>query len=602
MRIRPKLTLTLLALTLAPLATIGMVTDIRAKSSLRDSLGATHERMAAAAIDKVDRALYTVEERVRLWVGLEVMQEVLTGDLDGRISSFLFTVGKDSSEFATLEAFDTRGEIVASSQPDYVGLVLDDDSALRAALRGDSVVGDVSWDGIREAWLVPMCAPIRAGYEENEQGEVIGALCARWSVRELVGMVEHSPGVDPSEGAQTLIVRSDGAVLPPGSEATGPFSGNLVERGFRAVGLAQRGGTGFMVEELPGRAYLVGYSHSRGYRRFPGLGWSALVIQDLDRAGEPIRDLELVIVGTGAVATLVVVGLALGISHRLASPMVRMSEVARRVAEGDFDGRVSYRSSDEIGTLATVFNRMIGDLQRRGEERRVAEERVRASLAEKEVLLKEIHHRVKNNLQVIISLLSLQSEHLDDPRILDMFRESESRIRSMALIHEMLYRSENLSRIDVSDYLERLTGDLVNVYAPVSTGVALELECEGVALGMDTAILLGLLVNELVSNALKHAFPEAGPGVISIGLSEPTVGRFRLVVSDDGVGLPAEVDLSAETLGLSLVRILARQLEAEVAVRREGGTRFEIDFHDVTGEEGDAEAGGDGPVGRVQKA
>jgi len=172
----------------------------------------------------------------------------------------------------------------------------------------------------------------------------------------------------------------------------------------------------------------------------------------------------------------------------------------------------------------------------------------------------------------------------------------------MALIHEMLYRSENLSRIDVSDYLERLTGDLVNFYAPASTGVVLELQCEEVVLGMDTAILLGLLVNELVANALKHAFPGGRPGTISIELSEGSRGHFHLVVGDDGVGLPAEVDLSAETLGLSLVRILARQLEAEVTVRRERGTRFEIGFHDVAGEDDDAETVGGDAAGETREA
>lgn len=212
-------------------------------------------------------------------------------------------------------------------------------------------------------------------------------------------------------------------------------------------------------------------------------------------------------------------------------------------------------------------------------ERKQAEGQLRTSLEEKELLLKEIHHRVKNNLQVISSLLSLQTRNIRDEAALEMFADSQNRIRSMALIHEKLYQSEDLARVDFASYIETLVAHLFQSYQVRSQRVRLVLEVENLYLGIDKAIPCGLIINELVSNALKHAFPEDREGSMKIRLAQVGAERFMVAVSDDGVGFPEGVDhRTTETLGLKLVNILVRQLNGEIELKSEGGTEFAIEI------------------------
>ena len=210
-------------------------------------------------------------------------------------------------------------------------------------------------------------------------------------------------------------------------------------------------------------------------------------------------------------------------------------------------------------------------------ERKEAEEQIRSSLAEKEVLLKEIHHRVKNNLQIISSLLHLQSAKLEDDRLLEAFADSQHRIRSMALIHEELYKSADLARIDFVGYVGRLTDNLFESFGVDQSRVRLTIQVDSVMLTIDKAIPMGLIVNELVSNSLKYAYPDGREGEIRIELSAEDDGPFRLVISDDGVGFPADVDyLNPESLGLRLVITLIVQLRSEIELDRTKGTKFTI--------------------------
>lgn len=215
-----------------------------------------------------------------------------------------------------------------------------------------------------------------------------------------------------------------------------------------------------------------------------------------------------------------------------------------------------------------------------------SQQRLYATLREKEVLLREIHHRVKNNLQVISSLLSLQAASLEDAAAREMLKESQNRVRSMALVHDQLHRSRDLSRIGFREYVKNLCASLFSSYGIDSARIALRVEVEDVSLPIDTAIPCGLIIHELVSNSLKHAFPEGRRGKIFIGLSQaPGRGRV-LTVADDGVGLPRDVDLdTVHSLGLRLVRILAAQIDAAVRCLVHGGTRFEIVLPEAASEE-----------------
>jgi len=205
---------------------------------------------------------------------------------------------------------------------------------------------------------------------------------------------------------------------------------------------------------------------------------------------------------------------------------------------------------------------------------------LKASLEEKEVLLKEIHHRVKNNLQVISSLLKLQSGYVEDERYIEMFKESQGRVRSMALVHERLYQSGDLARIDLAGYIEDLGRQLLRSYGSEAARVAVKAEVEDIRLGVDQAIPCGLIINELVSNCMKHAFPQGEGGEIRIAMRQVGEDEVELEVSDNGIGLPESVGVrNAETLGLRLVSMLAEdQLVGEIKVDRGKGTRFRIGF------------------------
>jgi PAS domain S-box-containing protein len=209
---------------------------------------------------------------------------------------------------------------------------------------------------------------------------------------------------------------------------------------------------------------------------------------------------------------------------------------------------------------------------------RAAEDRIKASLREKEVLLKEVHHRVKNNLQVISSLLKLQARGIHDEATRQKFKESEMRVLSMALIHEQLYQSKSLSEIDFPEYIRQLAGNLFRSYGVSSSRVELKTEIENVALGVDIAVPCGLIINELVSNCLKYAFPEGREGEIRIQLRN-TGATLLLSVWDNGVGIPERVGFQdTKTLGLRLVGTLVRQLEGDVEVDRSNGAEVRVTF------------------------
>ena len=204
-----------------------------------------------------------------------------------------------------------------------------------------------------------------------------------------------------------------------------------------------------------------------------------------------------------------------------------------------------------------------------------AEKIILNSLKEKEVMLKEIHHRVKNNMQIVSSLLNLQLEHLHDDTARMMFIESQNRIASMALVHEKLYQSSDLARIDFTDYLNDLIENLVSMLGSTARNITFQLKSAEVRLGIDTAIPCGLLINELVSNAYKHGFPNGGPGKVGLSFDRQPDGLLRLEVADTGRGIPAGVDLrQTKSLGMQLVHTLVRQLHGTIELHRENGTTF----------------------------
>jgi PAS domain S-box-containing protein len=262
------------------------------------------------------------------------------------------------------------------------------------------------------------------------------------------------------------------------------------------------------------------------------------------------------------------------------------------------DGRVRWINAQGEGVYDDSGRptQMIGTCQDIS-DRKQTEEQIRASLLEKEILLKEIHHRVKNNLQIISGLLTLQAAQIDDERLQLIIKDSQSRIWTMALIHQTLYQSGNMAAVDMADYIHTLASNLLSSHARVAMPPTVRFELQPLHLAIDKAIPLALIVNELLTNALKHAFPDGRAGEIRISLQErrgvksfaPTkdadtilpdrdsVPAFELIVADNGVGLPAGFDVKTQkSLGLQLVVMLTKQLDATLAIESKGGTSAHV--------------------------
>jgi PAS domain S-box-containing protein len=211
-------------------------------------------------------------------------------------------------------------------------------------------------------------------------------------------------------------------------------------------------------------------------------------------------------------------------------------------------------------------------------ETKKAEEEIKRSLEEKNVLLQEIHHRVKNNMQIISSLLSLQSRYIEEKNTLNVLKESQGRIKAMAMVHEKLYQSDNLSSINFADYIRSLMMEIESSYHVNKSLLKTEINIEDVYLDINTAIPCGLIINELISNIIKHAFKEGEEGSIKVKFYRKS-NEYILSVQDDGIGLPSNLDFKNTTsLGLNLVNALVTQLAGTVEINRNNGTQFVIKF------------------------
>lgn len=215
-------------------------------------------------------------------------------------------------------------------------------------------------------------------------------------------------------------------------------------------------------------------------------------------------------------------------------------------------------------------------------ERKNIETQLAGSLKEKELLIKEIHHRVKNNLQVVSSLLKLQSTSIKDKDARDILLDSQNRVQSMALVHQKLYQSADLANINLNEYIPQLLHHILNSFKEKSKKIKLNLDIENITIGIDTAIPCGLVINELVSNSLKHAFPDNSSGSIDIKLCANECNEYTMIVKDSGAGFPDNVDFRNTTsLGLQLVTTLVSQIDGFIELKNSGGTTFTIHFKET---------------------
>ncbi len=258
-------------------------------------------------------------------------------------------------------------------------------------------------------------------------------------------------------------------------------------------------------------------------------------------------------------------------------------------------GAQDYLLKDDLARLAPAVEREIRDARNRRERemaeralreseqrytaQRAALERQTALLQQRETMLREIHHRVKNNMQVMSSLLNLQSRVASNAFTSRMLQDNQNRIQSMALLHEILYQSEDLALVDFSKYVRRMVDHLFRSYGVDNRHLQLVTDMDAIALELDDALPCGLLISEVISNSLKHGFPDGRPGEVGIVFRHQSTNALSLVLSDNGVGLPEDLDWkTSRSLGLRLVRALAEQLQAQLNVCSQNGTRVSLAF------------------------
>ncbi|HMF78150.1 MAG TPA: PAS domain S-box protein [Bryobacteraceae bacterium] len=258
-----------------------------------------------------------------------------------------------------------------------------------------------------------------------------------------------------------------------------------------------------------------------------------------------------------------------------------MDLVGRRKDGSEFPVEISlsFVAEHRSGGLAMAFVSDITARKQANQEREGLIAKLEAALSEKIVLLKEVHHRVKNNMAVIAGLLGMQANTFNDERLSSALAESQQRVASMALIHEYLYATGHLDRVNFGKYVQQLASEICMSYAMVSDRLAVAIEAEEIDLPVHRAIPCGLILNELLSNAFKHAFPDGRGGKINVRLARLEAGEISLSCEDDGVGVPESFDWrNSKSLGLKIIQILTRQIDGKLALDRSGGTRFELRF------------------------
>ena len=258
--------------------------------------------------------------------------------------------------------------------------------------------------------------------------------------------------------------------------------------------------------------------------------------------------------------------------HRLIGKTVTTIGLKKDKTEFPFEMSLSaWKSEGKI-----YFTSIIRDLS----ERQKANEKIKKSLEEKELLMQEIHHRVKNNMQIISSLLNLQTQYVDGEAV-NVLKESQNRVKAMAMIHEKLYQSSDLSTINIADYIQSMIRDLFYFYDIKKEVITYNMDISDIRFNIETAVPCGLIISEIVSNSLKYAFPDGNKGQLSVSLKSNN-DKYELIISDDGVGIPDELDYkNTESLGLQLVNNLVNQLDGEITLERSHGTKFKIIFKEL---------------------
>lgn len=446
------------------------------------------------------------------------------------------------------------GQIVASSDPSWVGKFRDTSSFFKHG-KEELFVSDIFLS-------LSMGRPtmVAAGPLKNEDGELLAVLVAHANFEQLSEIMVERTGL--SETTETFLVnRSNLLITNTVFAPNGAFKKWIFGEGAK-----------WAIEGKSDVDVFIDYREKEvigAYFWLPERKLALIAKQDVDEAFAPIAVLgqKIILIALSIGVLAVLVGALFG--NRIVKPIRRLVLATQAIGAGDLDYRIDSKADDEIGTLSMAFDQMAESLKNKT-----------ISLDEKEVLLREIHHRVKNNLQMVQSLLSLQIGQFQDDDVVAALKDSMHRITSIAMVHETLYKADDLSTIDLDSYFQDLVKYLMKSLYHSSTHVDVDCRISQLPIGLDAVIACGLIINELVTNALKYAFAGRDSGVIKVQLQRFDTAKAELIVSDNGIGV-ADVDSLVEknTLGVNLVKILANnQLDGEVEMKSNNGLKYSIKF------------------------
>lgn len=590
MRIRTKAIVIFLFLSLVPLVSIGLIASKNAEATLKKTLGSNLQVMAHEAIESVNHNLYEAYHNVQSWSELELMQEVIIGDIDGNISSFLMDLVEKYKYFYSIDALNSQGEVVASSSPGMIGRHLSEEVFYRNVINTSRpYIRDAYWDASSGNWLVGFCFPIKAQYEE---AKTIGVLYAAWKVDELIKIIQSFTKGEEKYFDHIMLLRKDGLIIyAPQFERESVFKGNLIKEGLNSALFASQGREGYLVEINEHRVRaLMGYSASRGYRDFPGLGWSTLVTQDIKAAFAPVGQLKNIIFWAGFTVAALAVVISIFIARKITHPLLRLSSVANNLAQGNFGEKVDYASGDEIGSLVKSFNKMAADLSASIERQKelvaakAAQEVERKRAAELNKAYRELQeaqdmliqaeklnavgqlasgiaHEVKNPLAIILQGVSYLKDNLSLEgslsQTLDIMKENVERADKIVcgLVDFSRATKLNLEPISINSVLENSLSLVQHRLKFKAIEIIREMSNNLPKLSVDKVKMEQVFVN-IFLNAID-AMPDGGKIFIRSYLAQLErpkngVGRrdkddFRLgekaamvEIEDTGIGIPKE--------------------------------------------------------------
>jgi len=580
--ITQKFVIYLIVISIIPLLVVGMSSYTVSDAILQEEAARYSSTVVADQRDYLELQLEQIESLIANVTGVEEIINVL-GDENLAQDSYtnLATqarIGYILNGYSNLRGLVSIDIFTVGEAHYHVGDTLDV-SNIRTDVRDEILAKTISseqavlWNGIEDnvnvnsayEKVLTAAKVITKVNPDTLQSEPVALFLVNIRVDDIY---EHLSRLDLGEGAHMMVIDTqDRIIYHPDEAYMGLPLANLDED----VGDLLVEDVGELVTMVNGQKMFVSYA------RLAISDWVVLSLIPLDTLSAKtvvIRNNTLAIL---FISFLFVAAFAWFYNRDVVLPIrqitYRFQQLQSGLPEGDM--RMEPQGSDEIGELVQWFNAFIETLS----AQREAELQIEASLREKEALLQEIHHRVKNNLQVISSLLNLQASRSDNPEITAVFKDSQNRIQSMSLIHEKLYRSKNFSRVDLGDYVRNLSTYLIRSYRTDTGLIEVEIDTDEVYIGIDTAVPCGLLLNELISNALKHAFPDGRNGKITILLHNDTT-QATLVVSDNGIGITDEQFANnSVTLGFQLIKTLAKQIDAEIVMETNHGTTFRIKFN-----------------------